>query len=378
MSIQPFSINIPQADIDDLNQRLTNARLPHPLSVTDWNRGVPQDYLKNLVDYWRTQYDWRKWEAKLNTFPQFTTQIDGQTIHFLHVRSPEPNALPLIITHGYPGSIVEFIEMIGPLTNPRAFGGDPADAFHVVVPSLPGYGFSTPLSGTGWEVRHTAHAWKELMARLNYERYGAQGGDIGSGVSGDLAKVDPDHMVGVHVNTDASAAALFAQADNLLDSEKVAFERLQQINNEGGGYLRLQATRPQTIGYSLVDSPVGQLTWIVEKFKEWTDWSKELPEAAIDLDQLLTLVSIYWFTRSGASAANFIYEAFHAPQDWANRSTVPTGFAAFGGETITHALMDPNHQIAHWSDFDRGRHFPAMEVPDLLIGDVRKFFRNLR
>ena len=378
MDIQPFKINIPQDQLDDLHDRLTHARLPNQIPGVGWSRGVPLNYLEQLIEYWRTDFDWRKQEARLNSFPQFTTEIDGQTIHFLHVRSPEPNALPLIITHGYPGSIAEFMNIIEPLINPRAYGGNPADAFHVVAPSLPSFGFSTPVRGTGWEATRTARAWKELMHRLGYERYGAQGGDIGSGVSGELAKIDPDHVVGIHLNTDASVAALFGNPENLNDEERAELERLQQMGKDGGGYIQIQSTRPQTLAYALTDSPAGQLAWIVEKVKEWTDRSAELPEDAVDLDQMLTNISIYWFTKSGASAANFIYEAYHAPQDWSARATAPMGFAAFGGESITRRLVDPDHQIKHWSDFDKGRHFAAMEAPDLLVGDVRKFFRQFR
>jgi pimeloyl-ACP methyl ester carboxylesterase len=284
------------------------------------------------------------------------------------------------MTHGYPGSVAEFMKIIEPLTNPQAHGGDAVDAFHVVAPSLPGFGFSTPVQDGGWEVMRTAHAWKELMRRLGYERYGAQGGDIGAGVSGELAKIDADHIVGVHLNTDVDAAAAFANPDylNLDDEEKAALEARQKAVKDGWGYIQIQSTRPQTLAYALTDSPAGQLAWIVEKFREWTDPRAELPEDAVDLDQLLTNISLYWFTQSGASAAHFIYEAFHAPQDWTQRSTVPTGFAAFGGEKLTRRLMDPQNQIAHWSDYDRGRHFAAMEAPDLLVADIQKFFRSLR
>jgi epoxide hydrolase len=382
MSVKPFKINIPQADLDDLQERLKRTRWPDELPDVGWSRGVPLGYLKELAEYWRTSYDWRKWEARLNEFPQFTTEIDGQNIHFLHVRSPEPDALPLIITHGYPSSIVEFMNMISPLTNPRIHGGDPADAFHVVAPSLPGFGFSTPLREGGWEASRTAKAWVELRRRLGYERYGAHGGDIGAGVSGDLSGLDPDHVVGAHVNTDPTALALLdllpAGLEGLSEVEATSHERLRQYAEEGKGYLQIQGTRPQTLAYGLNDSPAAQLAWIVEKFKEWTDAAKELPDDAVNRDQLLTNVSVYWFTRSGASAANFIYEAGHVAREWGAPSPAPTGFAIFGEGSLMRRALDSEGKIEHWSEFDRGGHFPAMEVPDLLVSDVRKFFRDLR
>jgi pimeloyl-ACP methyl ester carboxylesterase len=385
MSIRPFTINIPQAKLDDLRERLAHTRWPDELPGVGWSRGVPLGYLKELAEYWRTSYDWREYEARLNEFPQFTTEIDGQSIHFLHVRSPEPDALPLIITHGYPGSIVEFMNIIGPLTNPRAHGGDPADAFHVVAPSIPGFGFSTPVRETGWEVTRTTRAWAELMSRLGYERYGAHGGDIGAGVSGSLDRIASNHVVGVHVNTDPTAVALVgmpipsdpAELAALSEADRLSLERLRQLQKEGQGYLQIQSTRPQTLAYGLNDSPVAQLAWIAEKFKEWTNPAAELPDG-VDRDQLLTNISVYWFTGTGASAANFIYEAAHGAQDWSASSVGPSGMAAFGADHTTRLLIDPAHSIEYWSEFERGGHFPALEVPDLLVGDVRTFFRRFR
>ena len=381
MSIQSFTIAIPQASLDDLRERLARTRWPDERPGVGWSRGVPLGYLKELAEYWRTGYDWRQQETQLNQFPQFTTEIDGQHIHFLHVRSPEPEALPLIITHGYPGSIVEFMHIIGPLTNPRAYGGDAADAFHVVAPSLPGFGFSTPVREPGWVLSRIARAWDELMKRLGYERYGAQGGDIGSGVSGVLSTFD--HVVGAHINTDPLALALIGvplpeNIPDLSEAEKTSLERMRQYVPEGRGYLQIQGTRPQTLTYGLNDSPVAQLAWIVEKFKEWTDPVTELPENAVNRDQLLTNVSVYWFTSTGASAAHFIYDASHA-SDWVPSSLAKQGWAIFGGAgTVIRCLMDPAHQMVHWSEFERGGHFAAMEVPDLLIGDVRAYFRRFR
>jgi epoxide hydrolase len=383
--IRPFRIAIPQDDLDDLAERLHRSRWPDELPGVGWSRGVPLAYLQQLAAYWRDGYEWRRQEARLNELPQFTTTIDGQTVHFLHVRSPEPGALPLLVTHGYPSSIVEFLEIVGPLTDPRGHGGDPADAFHVVAPSIPGFGFSTPVQQPGWEVARTTTAFAELMRRLGYARYGAHGGDIGAGVSGMLGATRPDHVVGTHTTADARGVALAGQyfplPDDLAEADRVGVEEQQRLWADAKGYLDIQSTRPQTLAYALTDSPVGQLAWIVEKFKEWTDASAELPENAVDRDQLLTNISVYWFTRSGASAARFIYEGAHTGPDWTSAPTTapaPQGLAQFGGDDLLRRVMDPDHKIEHWSEFDRGGHFPAMEVPDLLVGDVRAFFRRLR
>ena len=384
-AIHPFRVEIPQADLDDLHDRLARTRWPDELGGVGWSRGVPLGYLKELAGYWRDGYDWRGHEARLNQLPQFTTVVDGQPIHFLHVRSPEPDALPLIVTHGYPGSVVEFLDLVGPLTDPRAHGGDPADAFHLVAPSLPGYGFSTPVREPGWAMGRTSRAWVELMARLGYDRYGGQGGDIGAGVTGMLANLDPGHVVGVHLNSDPLAVAAVAlppgdEADKaaVTDAHRASLEWMRRFQADGLGYLELQRTRPQTVAYALTDSPVGQLAWIVEKFKEWTDPAADLPEDAVDRDQLLTNVSVYWFTGTGASAAQFLYETAHA-QDWPGPSDVPQGWAVFAAhDDLVRRLVDPDGRIGHWSEFDRGGHFAAMEAPDLLVEDVRAFFRKLR
>jgi epoxide hydrolase len=376
--IRPFRIDIPQADLDDLGDRLARTRWPDELPEVGWTRGVPLAHLEELADYWRGGYDWRRQEARLNQHPQFTTTIGGQTVHFLHVRSPEPGALPLLVTHGYPSSVVEFLEILGPLTDPRGHGGDPADAFHVVAPSLPGFGFSTPVRQPGWEVARTTDAFAELMGRLGYARYGAHGGDIGAGVAGILGATRQDQVVGTHTTSDARSVALAGQffplPDDLAAADRVRVEEQQRSWAEAKGYLDIQSTRPQTLAYALTDSPAGQLAWIAEKFEEWT-------EEPVDRDQLLTNVSVYWFTRSGASAARFIYEGAHAGPDWGSppaAAPAPQGMALFGGDDLLRRVLDPDHKIGHWSEFDRGGHFPAMEVPDLLVGDVRAFFRGLR
>ena len=383
--IRPFRVEVSDEALDDLRSRLAGTRWPGEVPGAGWSRGVPLGYLKELAGYWRDGFDWRKQEAELNQVPQFTTMIDGQPIHFLHVRSPEPGALPLIVTHGYPGSVVEFLDLLGPLSDPRAHGGDPADAFHLVVPSLPGFGFSTPVTEPGWAMARTTRAWAELMARLGYDRYGAQGGDIGAGITGMLAGVDPGHLVGIHLNSDPLAVGAVAlppaeQADAaaVTDAHRATLARMRQFQADGLGYIHLQTTRPQTIAYALNDSPVAQLAWIAEKFREWTDPSAELPEDAVDRDRLLTNVSLYWFTGSGASAAQFLYEAAHA-HEWPGPSEVAQGWAVFDAtDDLVRRLIDPEHKIAHWSEFDRGGHFAAMETPDLLLDDVRAFFRSHR
>jgi pimeloyl-ACP methyl ester carboxylesterase len=385
--IHPFHIAIPDPDVEDLHERLSRTRRPNALPGVGWERGVPADYLEQLLAYWRDDYDWRAHERQLNAFAQYVTTIDGQPIHFLHVRSPEPDALPLLVTHGYPSSVVEFTHVIGPLSDPRAHGGDPADAFHLVLPSVPGFGFSSPLREPGWQLARTARAWVELMRRLGYERYVAQGGDIGAGVTGMLGALDPQAVLATHVNSDPLGTALIADrlgihleafaASGLSGDERQRVEFLARYAAEGKGYLQLQSTRPQGIAYALTDSPVAQLVWIAEKFKEWTDPEAELPEDAVDRDQLLTNVSLYWFTRTGASAANFLYEAAHS-SEWLAPSGTPQGWAVFAADAIMRRLLDPEQQIEHWSQFERGGHFAAMEAPDLLVEDVRAYFRRFR
>jgi epoxide hydrolase len=370
--IHRFRIEVPQSDLDDLHDRLAEARWPGEVPGVGWTRGVPLDYLSELAEYWRTRYDWRAREAELNEYPQFTTEIDGQRIHFMHVRSDRPDAKPLLITHGFPSSVAEFLRLIEPLVDPAN-----GPAFHVVAPSLPGYAFSTPLSATGWSMGRTARAWIELMRRLGYERYGVHGGDIGGGVSGMVAGLDGAHVIGVHVVTDPLTAANVAtffpgMADRLDENDpvdKVILDRMTEFTKEGSGYLAIQNSRPQTIGYGLVDSPLLQLAWIAEKFEEWT----ALP---IDRDQLLTTVSLYWFTGSGATAAHTLYEQAHS-SDWGAPPAVPQGFAVFGADETVRKLV-PSPPDAHWTEFERGRHFPAMEAPALLAADLQAFFGALR
>ncbi len=383
-TLRPFQIQVADEELADLRARLAATRWPDQPEGTGWERGVPVPYLQGLAEYWRDAFDWRATEAGLNTFPQHLTAIEGQDIHFFHVRSPEGDALPLLLLHGWPVSNIEFSRVIGPLSDPRAHGGDPKDAFHVVAPSIPGFGYSTPVREAGWPTGRVARAFVELMHRLGYQRYGVHGGDIGAGVAGGLSPADPDGVVGAHMATDAATAVSFAMfsgdpaaAPGLSAEERERVERMKQVSADDMGYLQIQTTRPQTLGYGLTDSPVAQLAWIVEKFRAWTDPAAELPEDAVDRGHLLANVSLYWFTRSGTSAAHTLYDSMHA-QEWGEEGRAPIGFAAFGPDTVTRSLIDPEGNIGHWSEFDRGGHFPSMEVPDLVVDDIRAFFRSLR
>jgi pimeloyl-ACP methyl ester carboxylesterase len=381
-TVRPFRIDVPQADLDELRDRLARTRWPEEIPGVGWSRGVPLGYLKGLADYWQTGYDWRKQEAELNEVPQFITEIDGTQVHFLQVRSPESGALPLILTHGWPGSIVEFLKVIGPLTDPRAHGGDRADAFHLVIPSLPGYGFSGPTAETGWSSDRTARAWAELMRRLGYDRYGAQGGDLGAFVSPELGRIAPDRVVGVHVNAATFGFIPFGPVDpselaTFKEVEKGRLERLNKFMSDGNGYFQIQATRPQTLAYGLMDSPVGQLAWIVEKFKEWSH-AAEVPEDAIDRDLMLTNVMTYWLTRTAASSANMYYENMHANSWGKQPGKTPTGVAVFAEDVAIRRYAEHGNNIVHWSEFETGGHFAAMDAPDLLVKDIRMFFRGLR
>lgn len=382
MTITPFRIDIPQSDLDDLHRRLDVTRWPAPLPGDDWDTGVPTGWLRELVAYWRNDYDWRAAERGLNEFPQFTTEIDGQLIHFLHVRSPEPDALPLILTHGWPGSIVEFLDLIGPLTDPRAHGGDPADAFHVVIPSLPGFGFSGPVTEAGWTVERIATAWAELMSRLGYERFGVQGGDIGAAVSPEVGRVAPQRVAGVHVNGGVGDFLPLPLAEEelatLTDLERDRVRRTEAFMQEEFGYISIQSTRPQTLAYGLVDSPVGQLAWIMDKFREWTHPRTVDPDQIIDRDRLLTNVMLYWLTGTAGSAA---YVGYAQDAPWGvekQNSGVPTGVIVFAHDVAIRKYAGPADTITRWIDVDRGGHFAALEEPVLLTTDIREFFRDLR
>jgi epoxide hydrolase len=379
--IRPFRIAVPERELEDLRDRLARTRWPAELADVGWTRGVPIGYLRELAEYWRTSYDWRAYESRLNALPQFTTTIDGQTIHFIHVRSKEPDALALVVTHGFPGSVAEFLDVIDPLTDPRAHGADASDAFHVVIPALPGFGFSSPLDRAGWTIGQAASAWAQLMSRLGYERYGAQGGDLGAMLSPELGHVDAEHAVGIHVNAASVGFIPFGEVDDaelatFSDVEKARLSRIKEFLGDGSGYFQMHATRPQTIAYPLTDSPAGQLAWIVDKFHDWVYGPLD---TAVDRDQILTNVMFYWLTRTAGSAANIYYENMHSQPNWGRPpSSTPIGVAAFAEDVAIRRYGEQANNIVHWSDFDRGGHFAAMEAPDLLVEDVRKFFRSLR
>ena len=379
--IEPFRIDLPESELDDLRARLERTRWPDELPGTGWDYGVPQAYLRALAGYWRSGYDWRAEEARLNVHPQYVTRIDGQRLHFLHVRSTEPDALPLLLIHGWPGSIAEFLEVIGPLSNPAAHGGDAADAFHLVIPSLPGFGFSGPTTEKGWNSTRTARAFAQLMRRLGYEHYGAQGGDLGALIAPELGHADTDHVAGVHVNAATVGFIPFGEvAESELatftDLERVRLERLQQFLSAGNAYFQVQATRPQMIGYPLTDSPVGQLAWAVDRM---ADWSHGPIERALTREQIITNVMMYWATKTAASAARMYYENMHAQADWGRPpSPTPVGVAAFAEDIAIRRYGERANNVTHWTDFDDGGHFAAMEAPDLLVSDVRAFFRTVR
>lgn len=378
--IKPFSIDIPQSTLDDLAARLANVRFPAPLPGDEWDTGVPVSWLSSLVDYWRTSYDWRAAEKELNSYPQFTAEIEGQRIHFLHVRSAEPDALPLLLTHGWPGSIVDFLDLIGPLTDPVAFGGEASDAFHVVIPALPGFGFSGPTTDGDWTFPRIGQVWAALMAELGYERYGVQGGDLGGSVSPEVGRAAPSQVVGVHTNGGTNLPPLQLSDEELqtltpLEQDKMA--RIAQFMKDEFGYISIQSTRPQTLAYGLVDSPVAQLAWIMDKFKAWTWPTETLPEAIISKDRLLTNVMLYWLTGTGGSAA---YIGYAQPRSWAPRpsSGVPTAVLATAHDVAIRRYCEPSNNITRWTDLDDGGHFAALEVPEVLVNDVREFFRTLR
>jgi epoxide hydrolase len=376
-TVNPFSIHVSNELLADLKLRLQRTRWPEAELVDDWSQGAPLGWIQDMCRYWAEAYDWRAREARLNRFAQFTTEIDGLDIHFLHVRSPEPTAMPLIITHGWPGSIVEFVKVIAPLVDPRAHGADPADAFHVVCPSLPGFGFSSKPRSTGWGVDRIAAAWAALMARLGYARYGAQGGDWGSAVTSSLGAQDAAHCAGIHI-TLALGARPMGEGERTPEEQR-ALAGIKHYSDWDSGYSKQQSTRPQTLGYGLTDSPAGQAAWILEKFWAWTDCDGR-PENIFSKDELLDNVMLYWVTATAASSARLYWESF-GPRRRAQTVTVPTGVAVFPREIITpvRRWMEPTFtNIQHWSEMPKGGHFAAFEQPELFVRDVRAFFRTVR
>ena len=375
--IRTFQIDIPQEQLDDLNRRLEATRWPDEDPGAGWAQGIPLGYTQELARYWREDYDWRAQEARLNLLPQFRTEIDGHDLHFIHVRSKEPDALPLILTHGWPGSVIEFLELIGPLTDPVAHGGAAADAFHVVVPTIPGYGFSGP--AVGWSPARAARAWAELMRRLGYDRYAAHGEDTGAAISRELAVIDAEHVAAVHVTMIASATVDAQTADPHSPAEQKALRLAQRAQFELGAYALLQATRPQTLSYALTDSPVGQLAWIVERFKDWTD-STDVPEDAVDRDAMLTNVMVYWLNGTAGSSARYYYEGAATWGRPEPHTDVPFAVAVMPHDlgVPVRRVAERNHTIARWTEFERGGHFAALEEPDLMVDDLRASFRDYR
>jgi len=375
--VTPFRIEIPDGSLDDLRARLARTRWPERETVDDWSQGMPLSYLQSLCTYWAEQYDWAAREIHLNSFPQFRTEIDGLGIHFVHVRSPNPDALPLVLTHGWPGSIVEFYKVIGPLTDPVAHGGNPADAFHVVCPSMPGFGFSDKPFRPGWGVQHVADAWAALMARLGYERYGAQGGDWGAGVSRHVAQRHGGHVIGIHLNM-VVVAPDPATMNDLTEQEQAALASMATYADTDSGYLKQQSTRPQTLGYGLVDSPAAQCAWIVEKFWSWTDGDGD-PLNVLTRDELLDNVMLYWIPATGASSARLDWESYTAGTR--DPVTVPTGCSIFPKEIIRPSRRWAEKDftdIRWWDEPEKGGHFAAFEQPALFVEQVRSFFRLIR
>jgi pimeloyl-ACP methyl ester carboxylesterase len=375
--IRPFTVAIPDSEIDDLKQRLAHTRWPNRETVPDWSQGVRLDNAKSLVEYWEREYDWRRFEAELNRYPQFLTEIDGLDIHFIHVESRNPGAMPLLLTHGWPGSIVEFVKLIGPLTDPESFGGDAADSFHVVIPSLPGFGFSGKPTETGWTVARIASAWVELMNRLGYEEWAAQGGDWGSVVTTALGAMRPEGLLGIHLNTQYALPAQLP--DVLTPEEQHALDTVAFYSGEIGGANHLQGTKPETIGFALADSPAGQAAWIYDKFQSKTD-NTGLAEDALSRDDILDAISLYWYTNSAASSARIYWEnrsgGFTGPKLGLPVAVTvfPKDIPLFPRNWIEETYSD----LIHYAEAERGGHFAALEQPRILVDEIRTGLRSLR
>lgn len=374
--INPFRIDIPQADLDDLRERLRRTRWARQLPG-GWSRGVPVAYLKELADYWAGEYDWRAQEARLNAYPQFTTAIDGQTVHFLHARSPEPHALPLIVTHSWPSSVAEYLDVIGPLTDPRAHGLDPGVAFHVVAPSLPGFGFSPfpePADERPWSIERVARTWAELMRRLGYERYGAHGNDAGAMVTPQLAALDGEHVAGSLITAGLGVPTGDpAQLEGAGEEELAELKEMAARMAGGSGYGPYLAARPQTLAHGFADSPVAQLAYLVERFKEFDGWGSGAEP--IGRDQVLTNATIYWLTGTGGSSSWTYYEgAAGLP---VNQRAVPSG-VTHGGPPVMRRIAERDNDLVYWGDARSPSHMVAMAAPDGLVAGIRAFFRAIR
>ncbi|NKC00734.1 MAG: alpha/beta fold hydrolase [Pseudomonadales bacterium] len=379
--IREFKIAATDAALDDLERRLAQTRFPDAQTPDDWSQGVPLAYAQELVSYWQGKYDWRAREQYFNRHPQYKTEISGLDIHFLHVVSPHAEARPLLITHGWPGSVVEFHKVIDPLVDPVAHGGDAADAFHVICPSLPGYGFSDKPSVTGWGVEKIAEAWDELMLRLGYDQYFAQGGDWGSAVTTAIGIQNRGACVGIHVNM-PNARATKEALSNPDEADKRALAGAAYYQEWGAGYSKQQSTRPQTLGYALVDSPVGQAMWIIEKFYEWTDCDGH-PESVLSKEELLDNVMFYWLEGNGASSGRLYWESFNQAfgGDGPNTVPLPTGCSIFPKEIVPtpRSWAEKRYtNIIYWNELDKGGHFAAFEQPELFIEELRRCFKLMR
>jgi pimeloyl-ACP methyl ester carboxylesterase len=386
-AIRPFHINIPEQDLVDLRARIAATRWPARETVTDQSQGVQLAKLQDLVHYWGTDYDWRKVETELNALPQFVTKIDGLDIQFVHIRSRNPNAMPLIITHGWPGSVLELLKVIGPLTDPTAYGGRAEDSFDLVLPSIPGYGFSGKPQGTGWGPDRIARAWAVLMDRLGYKHYVSQGGDWGSVISDAMARQAPPGLLGIHVNMPATVPADVAKAladddpapAGLSDKERAAFDSLDTFYKKNSGYSAMMVTRPQTVGYGLSDSPVGLAAWMYDKFAQWT-YSGGDPERSLTKDEMLDDITLYWLTNSAVSSAQLYWEN-NANNFNAVNISIPAAVTIFPGEIYRapRSWVDRSyHKLIYFNEVDKGGHFAAWEEPQLFSTEIRAAFRSLR
>jgi pimeloyl-ACP methyl ester carboxylesterase len=377
--VERFQIHVDEPVLEDLRDRLARTRFPDQLEGTGWEYGVPVSYLRQLVDYWSHEYDWRVHEARLNELEHYRDRVDGQSIHFVHAHSADPDAFPVLLTHGWPGSIVEFLDVLAPLTAPNARGGLAHDAFHVVAPSLPGYGFSEPTRTRGWDPWRIAEAFVELMRRLGYRRYGAQGGDWGAQVAVRMAALDPEHCAAIHLNMPLADPP--PDSVPLSDEDQADLAAMRVFAREESGYALEQSTKPQTVGAALNDSPAGLLAWIVEKFRAWSDCDGD-PERVFTRDQLLTNVMTYWVTGTITSSARLYWELRHcgSARGAPDYVHVPTGIARYPKEVIRapRAWVERRYNVTHWSSPPRGGHFAAMEQPQLFVDDLRLFFRTVR
>ena len=369
--IQPYRVDIPQADLDDLKARLQRMQWPDELSGAGWDYGVPLQYMRDLVDYAINQYDWRKVEARLNAYPQFTTTINGETVHFLHIRSPHADAMPLLCTHGWPMSVIEYLDLIEPLTNPTAHGGNASDAFHLVIPSIPGVAFSGPTKQPGWDTWRVARAWLELMTRLGYERFATHGNDGGSLISPEVGRFAPERVVGVHVTQLFSfPSGDPSEFENMSAEDMAAMQFLQEFSGSGGlAYNAYQSAQPQTLTYAMQDSPGGWLAWVCQLFREF-----------VDRDYILDNAWAYWLTGTIGSSVRRYYAEAHATDRPSGKTTSPTAVAIFAGDFQTiRKFADRDHgNIVRWTRYDRGSHFAPHDAPDLLLNDIREFYRTLR